>query len=174
MSNPFVGEVRMFGGNFAPVQWAFCDGGLIAISQNETLFSLLGTTYGGDGVTTFALPDLRGRLALGMGQGNGLSDYVLGQKSGAEEVTLMTTQMPSHSHSLVATTTGADNASPSGLLTGQAPSGQHMYASGSVTTGNLNAKSCGPAGGGQPHENLMPAQCVSFIISLYGIYPSRN
>lgn len=173
MSESYIGEIRMFGGNFPPYQWAFCNGQIMSIAQNDALFSLIGATFGGDGRTTFALPNLQGRIAVGMGQGPGLSNYNLGQIGGSEKVTLLTANIPAHNHSLMATTTTADNASPTGLLTGTAPTGQ-MYRSGSVTTGDLSTQACGDAGGNQPHENIMPLQCVSFIISLYGIYPSRN
>ena len=178
MSEPYVGEIRMFGGNFAPLTWAFCNGQLLSIAEYETLFSLIGTTYGGDGQSTFALPNLQGRLAVGMGQGPGLSNYGLGQTGGSEEVTLLTTNMPSHMHTLQATTTNATLSSPTGNLTG-AVTGNSAFlytkpGSPGPTLGNLSTQACSNAGGSQPHENIMPLQCVSFIISLYGIYPSRN
>ena len=173
MATPFVGEVRMFGGNFAPYQWAFCNGQSIAISANETLFSLIGTTYGGNGTTNFNLPDLRGRLCVDMGQGNGLSNYNIGQAGGVESVTLTTNQMPGHSHTLSAATATANLYNPGGNLTAKAPAG-NMYTSTGTPSGNLNTPSCSMTGGSQPHPNLMPSLCVSFIIALYGIYPTRN
>ena len=173
MATPFVGEVRMFGGNFAPYQWAFCNGQSIAISANETLFSLIGTTYGGNGTTNFNLPDLRGRLCVGMGQGNGLSNYNIGQAAGVESVTLTTNQIPAHSHTLSAAIATANAYTPGGNLTAKAPAGD-MYTSIGTPAGSLNGQSCTMAGGNQPHSNLMPSLCVSFIIALYGIYPTRN
>jgi len=176
MANPFIGEIRMFGGNFAPRQWALCNGQLLSIAQYQALFSLLGTTYGGNGVSTFALPNLQGRLALGYGQGPGLSNYALGQTGGSETVTLSVNTMPGHTHFLSATTTGADQMLPTGQLTGKLSAGNLYVEPGSQspTLGNLNSQSCGNSGGSQPHPNLMPALCVTFIISLTGIFPSRN
>ena len=177
MAEPFVGEVRMFGGNFAPVGWAFYNGQTMAISEYETLFNLIGTTYGGNGTTTFNLPNLQGRLCVGIGQGPGLSNYVIGQAAGAEEVTLTTATMPQHSHPMLATTTAATLGTPASNLTGAAPTGQHMYTStGSPnpTKGNLNTQSCTNTGQSQSHPNLMPSLCVTFMIALYGIYPSQN
>jgi microcystin-dependent protein len=173
MSEPFLGEISMFGGNFAPRGWAFCDGQLLSISQNTALFSLLGTTYGGDGRTTFALPDLRGRVPLHQGQGPGLGSYTLGQNGGSENVTLTTGQMPSHNH-LVNVDTG-DNGTTSH------PNNQYLASSGGVSIYNsvtdsstLNPGTVQAAGGNQPHANLQPYLCIDFIIALEGIYPSRN
>lgn len=180
MTQPFIGEVRMLGANFAPVDWAFCNGQTVAIAQNQALFSLIGTAYGGDGVNTFGLPNLQGRLCVGMGQGPGLSTYVLGQASGAEQVTITPATMPGHAHALSATTTAANQTNPGGNLTGTAPNsgGSVMYtlagSSGGPKMGNLNAVACTGAGGNQAHSNLMPSQCVTFIIALYGIFPSRS
>jgi microcystin-dependent protein len=180
MTQPYVGEIRMFGGNFAPSDWAFCNGKSLPISQFQTLFTLIGTTYGGDGQTTFNLPNLQGRLGVGMGQGPGLSPYSIGQAGGAESITLATANMASHNHPLSATTTVATLGSPTGNLTGKTPSSpvnQHMYTlpgSPSPTMGNLNAQSCGTGGGNLPHPNMMPSLCVSFIISLNGIFPSQG
>jgi microcystin-dependent protein len=176
MTQPYIGEVRMFGGSFAPAGWAFCNGQSISISENSTLFTLIGTTYGGDGVNTFNLPNLQGRLAVGMGQGNGLSPYVIGQMGGAENVTLTNATMASHSHPFVATTSPVASNLPSGNLTGQAPStgGAVLYTGGSPVTGNLNNQSCSYIGGNQPHPNLMPSLCVTFIIALYGIFPTQS
>ena len=172
MSEPFVGEIRMFAGNFAPAGWAFCDGQLLAISQNDTLFSLIGTIYGGDGSTTFALPDLRGRLPIHSGAGPGLSMQQLGEKAGEEKVTLTVNQLPSHSHEFrVSTSSGTENN----------PEGAFVAASANVRTfrpatadTNLNASTVSNTGGSQSHTNLMPYLCLSFIIALFGIYPSRT
>lgn len=182
MVQPYVGEVRMFGGSFAPASWAFCNGQSMPISEYSALFNLIGTTYGGNGTTTFNLPNLQGRLCVGMGQGPGLSNYTIGQAAGAETVTLTASQMPMHPHSLNATTTIASLGTPAGNLTGNAslltnPANQHMYTtpgSPSPTTGNLNINACSFAGGSQPHSNLLPSLCVSFIIALFGIYPSQS
>ncbi|QBK31404.1 phage tail protein [Roseitalea porphyridii] len=171
MSEPFVGEIRMFAGNFAPRGWAFCDGQLLAVSQNDALFSLLGTIYGGDGRTTFGLPDLRGRLPIHAGHGPGLSERRLGAKSGAEKVTLTVNQLPSHTHPLQAST---------GAAVSRQPAGQTMAtAEGSIysrTTAPemLSSDSITNTGGSRSHTNLMPFLCVHFIVALFGIYPSRH
>ncbi len=180
MTQPYVGEIRMFGGNFAPSYWAFCNGQSLPISQYQTLYALIGTTYGGNGTTTFNLPNLQGQLGVGMGQGPGLSPYTIGQRGGVEAVTLTTANMGTHNHPLVATTTGSTLGSPTANLTGKTPSSpanQHMYTlpgSPSPTMGTLNAQSCGIGGGSLPHPNMMPSLCLSFIISLYGIFPSQS
>jgi microcystin-dependent protein len=168
MSEPFVGEIRMFGGNFAPANWMFCEGQLLSIAEYDTLFSLIGTTYGGDGVTTFALPDLRGRLPIHQGQGSGLGAYVIGQMGGTENVTLATNQIPSHNHTAQANTESGTQSSPSNGI--WANSGQAVY-SANPATGAMNAALIGAAGGSQPHNNMMPFLCVSFIISLFGVWP---
>ena len=172
MSEPFVGEIRMFAGNFAPRGWAFCDGQLLAVSQNDALFSLLGTIYGGDGRTTFALPDLRGRIPLHQGTGPGLSSRRLGSKSGSENVTLTTNQLASHSHDLNANTAAATDAAPQGKVLAD-PTPARIY---EQVAQNASAATTAIAntGGTQPHTNLMPTLCVNFIIALFGIYPSRN
>jgi microcystin-dependent protein len=178
MSQPFVGEIRMFGGNFAPVNWAFCNGQLLSIASNNVLFALIGTTYGGDGVNTFQLPNLQGRLPVHMGTGIGLSTYVIGQISGTETVALTTSTMPSHQHNVVATTNTATSNLPSGALFASTPvptpGASGAYDGGSATFGTLQATTVQTAGSSLPHNNLMPFQCVSFIISLFGIFPSRN
>lgn len=166
MAQPYVGEIRMFAGNFAPAGWMFCEGQLLPISENETLFQLIGTTYGGDGESTFALPDLRGRVP--MHQGNG---FILAETGGAEEITLTVAQIPAHSHWL--------HASP-GLANSPAPQARVLARSGSVdlfvspggATANCNAAALGGTGGSQPHTNMQPYLCVDFIISLFGIFPS--
>jgi microcystin-dependent protein len=172
MSNPYVGEIRMFGGNFAPQGWAFCDGSLWPISEYETLFNLIGTTYGGDGQETFALPDLRGRLPVHQGTGLGLSTAVIGQSGGVETVTLTLQQMPAHTHPLQAATDNALTANAGGNLLAQTPS----YTPYIVDTPSmpLSSGSIAQAGGSQPHDNLQPFLCISFIISLFGIFPSQS
>jgi microcystin-dependent protein len=174
MTQPYVGEVRMFGGNFAPAGWALCNGASMSISNNTVLYQLIGTTYGGDGVNTFNLPNLQARLAVGMGQGTGLSNYVLGQAAGSETVTITTSQLPSHNHPLRATTTAATLNTPGGNLTGQPASGARMYTSTNTPLVNLNSASCTMTQGNMPHQNMMPFQCVTFIIALYGIFPSQS
>lgn len=171
MSEPFVGEIRMFAGNFAPRGWAFCDGQLLAVSQNDALFSLLGTIYGGDGRTTFGLPDLRGRIPLHAGDGPGLSPRRLGSKEGAEQVTLTVNQLPSHTHPLQATQATADNRQPVGHA--PATSTGQVYSE-IFDSQQMNASSITNVGGSQSHTNIMPFLCVHFIIALFGIYPSRH
>ncbi|MFO1312328.1 MAG: tail fiber protein [Burkholderiales bacterium] len=165
MAQPYVGEIRMFGGNFAPAGWMFCEGQLLPISEYETLFNLIGTTYGGDGQSTFALPDLRGRVPLH--QGNG---FILAETGGVEEVTLTSQQIPAHSHPLLATTDIGTSSNPAGNVTAQAASKIYRAAGGAQVA--LNAGAVGPVGGSQPHSNLQPFLCVHFIISLFGIFPS--
>jgi microcystin-dependent protein len=182
MADPFLGQIFMFGGNFAPRGWALCNGQLLAIASNTALFSILGTTYGGDGVTTFALPDLRGRAPLHPGQGPGLSSYVLGEVGGVESVTLVSTQMPAHNHTATVTINAAASPlSASDDPNNQVPaggSGQSVYASVPDGATKMNAAMTttvvGTAGGSQPHENRQPFLCVNYIIALEGIFPSRN
>ncbi len=165
MGSPYVGEIRMFGGNFAPNGWLFCDGSLLPISENEVLFMLIGTTYGGDGESTFALPDLRGRIPVH--QGNG---FVMGEMAGVEQVTLTTTQIPAHGHPLLASTSAGSDNNTSGKLLAQSPTvSAYVEAS---TDGNLAANAISSVGGSQPHDNIQPILCINFIISLYGIFPS--
>lgn len=181
MSDQYVGEIRMFGGNFAIKNWAFCNGQTMSITQNQALFAIIGTTFGGNGVSTFNLPDLRGRLPTGQGQGPGLSNYVMGESAGTENVTLLTQNLPTHNHAFNASTTNAtvtniaNTVLPGKVVT---PSTGHFYTvntgSPPPTMGNLNPQSAGMSGGNLPHSNLMPALCVTFIISLYGIFPTRN
>jgi len=165
MAQPYVGEIRMFAGNFAPAGWMFCEGQLLPISENETLFNLIGTTYGGDGQSTFALPDLRGRLPLH--QGNG---FTLAETGGAEEITLTVSQIPAHSHALIASTSPGTQNSPSNEVTGASPS-VTLY-TGDVTDSNMSANAVTAIGGSQPHTNFQPYLCVDFIISLFGLFPS--
>ncbi len=174
MSEPFVGEIRMFAGNFAPRGWAFCDGQLLAISQNDALFSLLGTIYGGDGRTTFGLPDLRGRIPLHQGIGPGLSTRRLGAKAGTETVTLTTNQLPSHSHDFNASTQVADTQVPQGKVLGKSSSNLRYLKKISPGSARLNSASLSIAGGSRSHTNLQPTLCLHYIIALFGIYPSRQ
>lgn len=173
MSNPFLGEVRMFAGNFAIAGWAMCQGQLESIDQNTSLFSLLGTTYGGDGQTTFALPDLRGRVPMHQGQGPGLSNRVIGESAGVETVSLNGNQMPAHTHSLVASGNPADHAAPSSSLVLSQMTGGPLY-SGATANTTLGAAGLTPSGGGQPHNNMQPYLAVNFIIATTGIFPSPN
>lgn len=173
MSNPFIGEIRMFGGNFAPAGWAFCHGQLMSIAENETLFVLIGTTYGGDGQSTFALPDLRGHIPIHQGTGSGLSTRVIGEQAGSESTTLIVNQIPAHLHAAqnAATSAAADRRNPKGAKF--AKPRESAYATpGTVVP--LNSVTSGAAGGSQPHENVQPFLCISFIISLFGIFPSQN
>ena len=170
MSEPFIAEVRMFGGNFAPRGWAFCNGQLLALSQNTALFALIGTFYGGNGQTTFGLPDLQGRAPIHAGQGPGLTDRSIGEKAGAESVTLTTSQMPAHTHQLKATA-AATTGTPSNAVALAPTSGARIY--GPAT--NLAAMGASvSASGGQPHENRQPYLALNFIIALQGTFPSRN
>lgn len=174
MSEPFVGEIRMFAGNFAPRGWAFCDGQLLAVSQNDALFSLLGTIYGGDGRTTFGLPDLRGRIPLHQGTGPGLSPRRLGSKGGSENETLTTNQLASHSHDMNANTQPATGSAPQGkVLADPTAAGGRMYDQVSQDADGAST-SVANTGGTQSHTNLMPTLCLNFIIALFGIYPSRQ
>lgn len=172
MSEPFVGEIRMFAGNFAPRSWAFCDGQLLAVSQNDALFSLFGTIYGGDGRTTFGLPDMRGRLPLHQGAGPGLSERRLGSKGGTEQVTLTTNQLPPHNHTISASSSDAESANNNPVGNVLAVSGAKIY--GEDHALDLNSSTLSNTGGSHPHTNLMPTLCVNFIVALQGIYPSRN
>ncbi len=164
MSEPFIGEIRLFAGNFAPAGWAFCDGQLVAIAENDALFTLLGTTYGGDGEETFALPDLRGRVPIH--QGNG---YALGQTGGVESVTLTTAQLPQHTHALVASTGNGTEPGPAGNLPANGQ-GVRPYLE-DAPDSPLHGGVLAPAGGSQPHENLQPYVCVHYIIALFGLFP---
>jgi microcystin-dependent protein len=172
MSSPFIGEIRIFGGNFAPEGWAFCNGQLMPISQNEALFNLIGTTYGGDGQTTFALPDLRSRVPIHQGEGAGLSNHLLGDFGGEENHTLTSPEMPAHSHPFVSSSATVLD-TPSGTVLGSATSGVELYAM-SGLTGTMNAAANASVGSNQPHSNVMPYLCASFIISLFGIFPTQN
>ncbi len=165
MSQPYVGEIRMFGGNFAPVGWSFCNGSLQPISQFDALYNLIGTTYGGDGQNTFGLPDLQGRLPYHQG-----GTFVIGQKSGTETVTLTTQQLPSHSHLAMCNTGGTATSSPANAL--WLNWGSNQYTDQPLTS-TMPAGAMQQTGGNQPHENLMPFLTVNFIIALYGVYPTQ-
>jgi microcystin-dependent protein len=173
MAQPYVGEIRMFAGNFAPAGWAFCDGSQMAISENETLFQLIGTTYGGDGQTTFNLPDLRGRVPVHQGtdQSTGTT-FTLGEQAGVESVTLTTQQTPQHNHLLLATGATGTQANPGGNLLANSQGPQPYIQEG--PDGNLSPQAVAPVGGNQPHENLEPFLGINFIISLFGIFPSQT
>jgi len=174
MSDPFVAEIRMFGGNFAPTGWALCNGQLMPISQNTALFSLLGTFYGGDGKSTFALPNLQGSSPLGQGQGPGLSLYDLGQQGGSQFVTLIDSEMPNHTHALRGNFNQADLNDPSPQRSIARSNPGTLYQS--DTASNLTAmalQTASFAGGSQPHNNMSPYLTVTFMIALQGVFPAR-
>ena len=179
MSDYFLGEVRMFGGNFAIQNWAFCNGQLMNIAQNTALFSLLGTTYGGNGIQTFALPDLRGRIPMGQGNGPGLTPRALGEVGGAESVTLSSNQIPLHSHQFNVTAADATLADVASNVLPAKPTAGNPFlyvvpGSVPITSTSLAPTVVGMSGGNQPHDNIMPSLCLTFIIALTGIFPSRN
>jgi microcystin-dependent protein len=167
----YVGEIRLFAGNFEPNGWRFCNGRTLAIADNETLFQVIGTTYGGDGETTFNLPDLRGRAPIHVGTGTDGIPYIIGSTGGVESVTLTNQQIPVHSHALLATSAAGSANSPAGRVTG-APPTIDLYIE---DTPSVNAApvAVGPSGGSQPHENMQPFVCVNYIISLFGVFPSQ-
>ena len=167
MAQPYVGEIRMFAGNFAPAGWMFCEGQLLPISENETLFQLIGTTYGGDGQSTFALPDLRGRIPIHFGNG-----FTLAENGGVEEVTLTTSQIPSHTHAYLASGSTATASNPGNSVNDQ-NTAILLYTVGSASD-NFNPGAIGSTGGSQPHTNFQPYLCLDFIISLFGIFPSQT
>lgn len=169
MSEPYLGQISIFGFNFPPRGWAFCNGQILPIAQNQALFSLLGTTYGGNGVTTFALPNLQSRVPIHFGQGAGLSSYNQGQSGGSEVVTLISAQMPAHNHLASVTNAGAAGSRPAGNV----PSAGGSYAA-SSDGGTFNPAFIQNAGGSQPHGNVQPYLALNFCIALEGIYPSRN
>jgi microcystin-dependent protein len=170
MAQPFVGEIRMFGGSFAPVGWEMCWGQLLPISEYETLFNLIGTTYGGDGQETFGLPDLQGRVPVHMGKGPAISQtYTIGERAGTEEVTLTQQQMPAHNHAMLASTGGGSSPNPEGNVLGSPPAVTLFLRENPET--NLPASMVQSVGGSQPHENRMPFLAVTYIISLFGIFP---
>jgi microcystin-dependent protein len=182
MSNPFLGEIRIFAGNFSPRGWSFCAGQLLPIAQNDALYALIGTTFGGDGQVTFGLPDLRGRSVIGQGTGTGLSSYVVGQMSGSENVTLNTNQMPQHNHVLNAWNIDATTQTPGPSVGLSNPLNAHTGESSLFylnTTGGPNTPALPndtllPSGGNQPHDNMAPSLVLNYIIALEGVFPSRN
>ncbi|MDB5712189.1 MAG: Tail Collar domain protein [Sphingomonas bacterium] len=179
MSNPFLGELRLFAGTFNPRGWAFCAGQILPIDQNDALYALIGTTFGGDGQVTFGLPDLRGRVAIGQGQGSGLSSYVVGQESGTESVTLSVNEMPQHTHAVTASSADATATTPTGAVPARpsAATVGYLYLS-SAATGATDAPPAAAAisvvGGSQPHDNMAPSLVLNYIIALEGVFPSRN
>jgi microcystin-dependent protein len=179
MSNPYIGEIRMFGGSFAPAGWAFCSGQLMPISENDALFNLIGTTYGGDGQSTFGLPDLQGRFPIHQGTVSGTS-FILGEKAGTESVTLTTQQIPSHTHPPLCSSAPGTASSPQGNVWAAASTGTQMYFQAPPPPPSppplvqMDAAAILPTGGSQPHNNMAPYLVVSFIISLFGIYPPPN
>ena len=176
MSTPYLGEIRMFGFGRTPIGWQACDGTILAISEYDALFNLLGTTYGGDGISTFAVPDLQSRVPIHQGTGLGLSTYVLGQRAGVESVTLIGNQMPQHTHTLLTTTSAATADQPANNTLLGALSGDTMYITDitGLSPIPLNAASVGIAGGSQPHNNLMPTLAIQFCIATAGVYPSHG
>jgi len=168
MAQPYVGEIRMFAGNFAPAGWMFCNGSLLPISENEVLFQVIGTTYGGDGQSTFAIPDFQGRVPIHMG-----NSFTEGEKAGVESVTLTVNQIPSHTHSLQGTSASAAGTAPSNATLPAAALASSItpYGTDAPNT-TLSPQSVTPVGGSQPHENMQPFLCINYIISLFGIYPS--
>lgn len=174
MSDPYIGEIRMFGGSFAPAGWAMCQGQLMPISQNDALFTLIGTTYGGDGQETFGLPDLQGRMPIHAGQGPGISQsYQLGEKAGVESVTLSTQQIPIHNHAFLCAGDFAQDAQPQNAFFAQINTGS-LYIGPADPMQNMNAGMASIVGGSQPHDNMMPYLTVTFILSLFGIFPQQN
>jgi microcystin-dependent protein len=173
VGQPFVGDIRMFGGNFAPANYAMCNGQTIPITQNETLFNLIGTTYGGDGVNTFNLPDLRGRVPVHMGNllGNG---FVQGEAAGLETVTVLTAQIPSHNHTAGCTNGNANQAGPGANIWATEPNGVTAFYTEAAPDGVMNGNLVGLTGGTQPHANIQPYLVINFIIALFGVFPSRN
>jgi microcystin-dependent protein len=172
MPEPYIGEVRMFAGNFAPLGWMFCEGQLLAISDNDTLFALIGTTYGGDGESTFALPNLQSRVPIHMGTGPDGTTYQIGQLAGTERETLTVQQIPNHTHPLTASTAQATDVKPSGAVLAQSTVAD-MYIL-DTPDSTLAAGAVSPTGGSQPHGNVQPFLCINYIISLFGIFPSQT
>lgn len=174
MAQPFIGEIRMTGFNFAPAGWALCNGQIMSIAQNAALFSLLGTQFGGDGVSNFALPNLQSRVPIHQGQGTGLSAYFMGQLAGVETVTLTQNQMPIHHHLVNVVTSGGNTASPSNAFPAAESTGTSLNYSSTNPDAEMSPAAITDAGGNQPFTNIQPYLCVNFIIALTGIFPSRN
>ena len=173
MVMPFTGEIRMFAGNFSPLGWALCNGQLISVAQNNALFSLLGTTYGGDGQNTFGLPEMRGRIPIHRGTGAGLSPRPIGQKGGAETATVTANQLPSHTHQIQASMGLGESELPAGRQFATAETQQVFYRD-QVPEQELHESVVQNTGGGSSHPNVMPFQCLNFIIALFGVFPSQN
>ncbi len=174
MSDPFIGEIKIFGGNFAPMDWATCDGQTMSIAQHDALYSLIGTTYGGDGTTNFKLPDLRGRIPIHMGTAPGMTPRYIGQPIGTEQETLNLNTMPAHSHSLAGSLNAAHSNDPNGRVLGTCTGEAKIYTSSTGAQVTMNQNSVTSAGSESAHNNMMPALCLNFIIALNGIYPSRS
>ena len=171
-SEPFIGQLALVPYNFAPKGWALCNGQILSIAQNTALFSLLGTTYGGNGTTTFALPDLRGRVPISSGQGPGLSNYALGQTGGAETQTLTLGQIPAHTHALIADTSVGTSERPNGAIPARDAAGVPHY--GTHPTGTMSSSGIQSSGGSQPHDTMQPYVTLNWIIALQGVFPSQN
>jgi microcystin-dependent protein len=181
MAEPFIAEIRMFGGNFAPRGWALCNGQLLSIQQNTALFSILGTTYGGNGTTNFALPNLQGQVPVHWGSAPGGSQYVIGQAAGSENITLITAQIPAHNHNVGVSSAAGDVTSPVNAIAAQintgsvrTPTTTALGYTNTAQTGTMPPNTLSLTGGSQPHPNMQPYLCVTFIIALNGIFPSRN
>jgi microcystin-dependent protein len=174
MAQPYVGEIRLFAGNFNPNGWAFCDGQLLPISENDVLFQLIGTTYGGDGESTFALPNLQSRIPIHMGTGSSGTTYIIGESGGVESVTLSTQQIPSHSHPMLASKDPGTGTNPAGLVAGALSPVSVYKANVSPPNIAMHAQSITPVGGSQPHDNMQPFLCINYIISLFGLFPSQT
>jgi len=174
MATPYVGEIRIFAGNFPPSGWALCNGQLLSIAENEVLFILIGTTYGGDGESTFAVPDLRGRAPVHQGTGPGLSNVVLGQQFGAEQVTLTANQIPAHTHLVSATSAKGNSAAAAGAIPAADAAGITAAYSSTAVAATLRSGAVSSVGGSQPHDNMQPFLVINYIISLYGIFPSQS
>jgi microcystin-dependent protein len=173
MAQPYVGEIRMFAGNFPPVGWLFCDGQPLPISENEVLFQLIGTTYGGDGEETFNVPNLQSRVPMHMGTGPDGTTYQIGEMAGTEAETLTVQQIPSHTHPFTASTASAEQSTPQNNVVAVNPGAVKVLLQDVVST-QMSAQSISPAGGSQPHENTQPFLCINYIISLFGIFPSQT
>jgi microcystin-dependent protein len=172
MPEPYIGEIRMFAGNFAPVGWMFCEGQTLPISENDALFTLIGTTYGGDGQETFNLPNLASRVPIHMGAGPDGTTYQIGEMAGTEQETLTTQQIPVHNHQLLCSTGPGGVNTPGGNITAESPSVKYLIED--TPSLAMNAQAISPVGGSQPHENCQPFLCINFIISLFGVFPSQT
>ncbi len=172
MPEPYIGEIRMFAGNFAPVGWMFCEGQTLPISENDALFTLIGTTYGGDGQETFNLPNLASRVPIHMGTGPDGTTYQIGEMAGTEQETLTTQQIPIHNHQLMASTGPGGINTPGGNITAESPSVKYLIED--TPSLAMNAQAISPVGGSQPHENCQPFLCINFIISLFGVFPTQT